>query len=165
MSTFDKEILIYDLNTHKAFNLNETSSIVYQGCGDGLTFEDLKRKHHFTDDLIYLALDELKEKNLLEKNEVYKSSLFGLSRREAIRKVGLATMVALPVITGLVAPLAAHAVSTTCASQGCVNGNAACNPGAGCGALGAGIVCCFALNTCACASSSVCASNNGQVCS
>ena len=38
------EILVYDLITHKAYNLNKTSSIVYQACGDGLTFEKLKEK-------------------------------------------------------------------------------------------------------------------------
>jgi hypothetical protein len=164
VTKLDNEVLIYDLTTHKAFNLNETSSIVYQSCGDGLTFEELKRKHRFTDDLIYLTLDELKEKNLLEKDAGYKSSLLGLSRREAIRKVGLATMVVLPVITGLVAPLAVHAVSNSCAATNCKNGNTACNPGGGCSALRADFVCCSALGSCSCASANVCASNGGVTC-
>lgn len=105
------ELLVYDLTIHKAYNLNRTSSIVYQACGDGLTFDELKKKHKFTDDLIYLALDELKENNLLENTD-YTSSLTNLSRREAIRKVGLASMIALPLISSLVAPKAVDAQSS-----------------------------------------------------
>ncbi len=49
------ETLIYDLLIDKAFNLNETLSIVYKACGQSETFDELKRKHKFTDDFIYLA--------------------------------------------------------------------------------------------------------------
>ena len=54
------ETLIYDLRIDKAFNLNETSTIVYLACGQKLTFDELKRKHKFSDEFIYLALDELR---------------------------------------------------------------------------------------------------------
>src|SRR5687768_4876472 len=97
-----KEILVYDLLTHKAYNLNETSAIVYQACGDGTTFSELKRKHKFTDELIFFALDELKREGLIEDKP---TNHFGsLTRREVIRRVGLASMVALPVIIALSAP-------------------------------------------------------------
>lgn len=33
---FEKEVLIYDLNNHKAYTLNETSSLVWRMC-DGKT--------------------------------------------------------------------------------------------------------------------------------
>ena len=102
------ELLIYDLRFNKAYNLNETSKIVYKACGEQ-TFEDLSRKHKFTNDLIYLTLDELAASNLIED---YQSDHFaGLSRREVIKKVGLATMAALPVIAGLTAPKAVQAAS------------------------------------------------------
>jgi hypothetical protein len=109
------ELLIYDLRTHKAFNLNETSAIVYKACNGRTSFDELKRKYQFTDDLIFLALDELNKENLLEEGEAYYSPFTGMSRREVIRKVGLATMIALPLISSLVAPTAAMAQST------CVN--------------------------------------------
>ena len=51
------ELLIYDLTTHQAYQLNETLMIVYRDCdGGGTSFADLKRRHQFTDDLIHLAL-------------------------------------------------------------------------------------------------------------
>jgi hypothetical protein len=112
----DRELLIYDLQTNKAYTLNETSKIVYKACGKR-TFEELKRKHNFTDDLIHFTLAELSANNLIED---YNTNYFaGLSRREVIKKVGLATMVALPVIAGLTAPKATQAAS------GCVAANAA----------------------------------------
>ena len=111
------ETLIYDLTIDKAFNLNETSTIVYKACGQNQTFAELKRKYNFTDDFIYLALDELKRENLL--NDVsYQSPFAGVSRREIIKKVGLATMFVLPLISGLVAPKASEAASVASGSSG-----------------------------------------------
>ena len=64
-----KEVLIYDLTTYKAFNLNETSADVYRACDGNTTFEELNRKHKLTDDLILLDHDELMMENLLEENQ------------------------------------------------------------------------------------------------
>ena len=65
------ETLIYDLVSNKAFNLNETSTIVYKACNRVTTFEELKQKHRFSNDFIYLALDELKRNNLLAETLIY----------------------------------------------------------------------------------------------
>jgi hypothetical protein len=105
------ETLIYDLTTHKAFNLNETLSVVYKSCDGKMTIDELKRRSKFTEDFIYLALDELKQNDLLAKDGDYLSPFADTSRREVIKKVGLATMLALPLIAGLVAPTAVHASS------------------------------------------------------
>ena len=106
----ENETLIYNLTTHQAFMLNETSSIIFNACGSEQTFADLKTKYKYTDELIYLALDELERENLIVD---YKGGYFGdVSRREAIKRVGLGTMIALPVIAGLVAPRAVNAVSS-----------------------------------------------------
>lgn len=111
------EILIYDLSASKAFNLNETLSVVYQACGRDMTFGELKRESKFTDDFIYLALDELKRNDLLAED--YRSPFESLNRRDVIRKVGLASVFALPIVTGLIAPKAVSASSTcpTCADN------------------------------------------------
>lgn len=111
VQNLDKEILIYDLLTNKAYCLNETSAIIYQACGSKTSFDALKRKYKFTDEIIFLALDELKENNLIAGNQYLVSPFTGMNRREIIRKVGLASMVALPVISSLIAPVAANAAS------------------------------------------------------
>jgi hypothetical protein len=157
-----KELLIYDLRSDKAYTLNETSAIVYLACGNQ-SFQDLKSKHNFTDDLIYLALDELAANNLIED---YRSDHFaGLSRRDVIRKVGLATMAALPVIAAVAAPAAATAASlTVCQRANCNDGSQFCNNAPGCAALRADFVCCSALGTCSCAPANVCLGNGGTIC-
>lgn len=108
-----KELLIYDLLTNQAFCLNETSALVFNGCNGKTTFEELKRQTKLTDNIIFLALDELKNHNLLIGQ--YHSPFAGMSRREAVKKVGLSTMIALPIVMSIVAPAAANAASGTCA--------------------------------------------------
>lgn len=112
--SLDGEILIYDLEIHKAYNLNKTLAAVYEAC-DGITsYDELKRRHHLTGELIDLALDQLKENNLLEPG--YSATpLKGITRREVIRRAGLASLIALPLITTLAAPGAAAASSLTAA--------------------------------------------------
>lgn len=104
------EVLIYDLITNKAFCLNETSAIIYQACDGKTSSDELKAKYHFSDDLIFFALDELKKEKLIEDN--YVSPFKGIKRREVIKKIGLASMIALPVIVSLMAPTAVMAAAS-----------------------------------------------------
>lgn len=106
------ELLIYNLKTNQAYSLNETSKNIYQFCNGKTSFDELKQKFNYSDDLIFLALDELKRNDLIE--ESYQSKFAGVSRREVIRKVGLSTMIALPFISSIVAPSAANAQSIIC---------------------------------------------------
>jgi hypothetical protein len=125
---FDEEILIYDLGTHKIHSLNQTSSIVYRHCDGKTTFAELKQRYKFTDDLIHLALDQLREANLIEIDSQTVSPFNGMNRRTAIRRVGLASMIALPFITSLVAPRAVDAQTSTCnlADPGGTGGSGRC---------------------------------------
>ena len=139
----DGEVLIYDLREHKAFCLNETSALVWQACDGEKNVAEIGRElgkklnSPANDDLIWLALDQLKKENLIEsKEEDFQIDFNGMSRREVIRKVGLASVVALPIISSLVAPTAASAKSSTCnatnplgtnQANGCpCNGNGNC---------------------------------------
>jgi hypothetical protein len=116
----DGEVLIYDLNTNKAFSLNETSSLVWQLCdGDNSVSEiseSISRKLNSpaNEDLVWLALDQLKKEKLIANGDEVVSNFTGMSRREVIKKVGLGTMIALPIVSSLVAPTAASAQSATC---------------------------------------------------
>lgn len=124
------EILIYDTITDKAYCLNETSAKVFNACDGKQTFDELKSQYQFNDDLVYLALDELKAKDLLDSAANYETPFAGMTRREVIRKVGFATMIALPVVSSLIAPSAAQAASggTTANCQVCTS-NAQCISG------------------------------------
>ena len=61
------------------------------------------------EDLIWLAIDQLNENNLLA--EEIKANFNGQTRREVIKKIGLAAVIALPIVASLVAPTAALAVN------------------------------------------------------
>lgn len=109
IQTAGDDFLIYHLVTEKAFCLNQTSALVFNACDGKTSLDELKEKHQFTEDLILLALDELKRGGLIADD--YVSPLKGMKRREVIKKVGLASMIALPVIVSLIAPTSAMAQS------------------------------------------------------
>lgn len=111
------EVLIYDLTINKAFSLNETSALIWNLCDGNNSVADIsgqlskKLNQPVTDDLVWLALDQFKKDNLLANNEQVEIKFDGLTRREVIRKVGFASMIALPVISSIIAPTAANAAS------------------------------------------------------
>jgi hypothetical protein len=143
------ETLIYNLKTNQAVCLNETAAKVFEACDGGTSFEQVRRKCNFTDDLIHLALDKLNAEGLLEQD--YASPLAGLSRREAIKRVGLTTLTVLPIISAIIAPTAANAASATCVANGTGVGNAV-NPGNSC------------FNTTAPTASALCQAQRGSAC-
>lgn len=129
-----KEILLYDLKKHKAFSLNETSALVWQECDGKQDISQIsqiisrKLKLPANEDLVWLTIDELKKENLLENEAELVSVFSGMSRREVIRKVGLGTMIALPIISTLVAPSAASAQSGVQQEGGPCMSDADCDP-------------------------------------
>ena len=123
---FKDEILVYDLIINKAYCLNGTSARIYHLC-DGRNFvSDIsnqlsqKLKAPFKEDLVWLAIDQLKQGNLLDNGQEIKTNFEGLSRREVIRRVGFSSMIALPVISSIIAPTAAQGASpgTDCVESG-----------------------------------------------
>ncbi len=121
------EVLVYDLDTNKAHCLNKTAAAVWRFC-DGKTsvpeiaqFLSSESGTNVDSDLVWLAIDQLNESALLETQAEPKFA--GQSRREAIRKIGIASMIALPIVASLVAPKSAMA-STSCL---CSNGQIDCD--------------------------------------
>lgn len=112
-----KEVLIYDLSISKAFCLNETSSVIWQLCDGNSSVSEishkLSEKFNITasEDLVWLAIDELKKENLLQNAQELENKFDGISRREVIKKVGLGTLIALPLISAVIAPEAVNAGS------------------------------------------------------
>ncbi len=133
--------MIYDLNINKAFCLNKTSGLIWQFCDGRNSVSDISRlmsrelKMNVPEELIWLALDRLKRDDLLERSPEFEINFGGLSRREVVKKVGLASMIALPLISSIVAPPASMAQSggptnlplnTPCSSDGqCQSGTCA----------------------------------------
>lgn len=116
-----EEVLVYDLSSNKAHCLNQTAAFVWKSCNGNNSISDITKLFETEtgadvhEDLVWLAIDQLNEKNLLEAELA--SNFAGRSRREVIKKIGLAAVVALPIVASLTAPTSALA-STSCA---CVN--------------------------------------------
>ncbi len=113
----DNETLVYDLKTNKAICLNETAAIVWENCcGEKdvsqISIEASKKLDStVSEEVIALALDQLKKEKLLTNVDKLDARFAGLNRREIIKRVGLTSMVALPIVSAIVAPQASHAQS------------------------------------------------------
>ena len=131
------EVLVYDLDSNKAHCLNQTAASVWKACDGKTSVSEIARffGDGHNEDLVWLAIDQLSENNLLQ--EKVGTRFQGQSRRAVIKKIGLASMVAIPVIASLVAPQNARAAqSCNCVNNGqCTSGPNAgmcpavtCNP-------------------------------------
>jgi Coenzyme PQQ synthesis protein D (PqqD) len=146
------ETLVYDLKTNQAFCLNQTSSLVWQFCDGKNSIADISslvsQKLHIlaSEDFVLLALKELQKNNLLESDSQVENLFAGFNRREIIKKVGFASMIALPIISSVIAPTAANAKSGIVCSTPC-GASVPCCPGQTCQVIGVPTCC-----------------NNAQVC-
>ncbi len=120
----DGEVLIYDLKENKAFCLNETSALVWQSCDGKNAISDIskflgdKLNSPASDDLVWFAIDQLKKEKLIENEAELGNHFEGMSRREVIKKIGLGSMIALPIVASMVAPVSVQAAS--CTNLGCI---------------------------------------------
>lgn len=117
------EVLVFDLESNKAHCLNNTAAMVWRSCDGKMSVPEIAKfignqtGKAVDDDMVWLAIDQLNENRLLEISP--ESPLKGQTRREVIKKIGLASMIAIPVVASLVAPQSALAnLSCTCTSSG-----------------------------------------------
>jgi hypothetical protein len=113
------ETLVYELHRQKAYCLNETSAFIWNNLDGKQSVSQIaealakKTKQPVNEEIVWLAINELKKEELMEEFEAPNSPLKNMSRREAIKRVGLATMIALPIVSSLTAPQATHAASNS----------------------------------------------------
>lgn len=144
------EVLVYDLNDNKAFCLNQTSALIWQACSGERTIPDISRfvsqklNTPANEDLIWFALDQLKKEKLISHETEASNHFAGMSRRDVVKKVGLGTMIALPIVASMIAPKAINAQSGNCVtcvkfhsgaicSEFCSNKLGTCYENSGCG--------------------------------
>lgn len=126
------EVLIYDLNTHKAHCLNATATHVWKRCDGKTSIPQIAKilehelKASINDDVVWLALDQLEKLHLLDRSNTSRLQP-GMSRRTMMRNMGLATAVALPLVTSLIAPTPAQAATCLPGGQACSTGVQCCS--------------------------------------
>lgn len=142
----DGELLVYDMTTGKGHSLNPTSASVWKACDGSRTVGGLSAlfdTHAGADHgepVVLLALEQLQENRLLQ-DAVPLGPV--LSRRDVVRKIGLTSLIALPMVATLAMPNSAMAqasavcgcntpgdclVQTSCPSTSNCNGAKRCAP-------------------------------------
>lgn len=128
------EVLVYDLDRDKAHCLNETAALVWKLCdgkNDPATIAKLMEKElqaPIDEKIVWYALSELGKDHLLDQQPEAPPQVSGMNRREMIRTLGVAAVVAVPVVTSIVAPTPAQA-ATCVPSGGSCTGPAQCCSG------------------------------------
>jgi sensor domain CHASE-containing protein len=118
----EDEALIYDLRCDKAYCLNPTTAAVWEQCNGHHTIEDITQSLSASfqtpvdADIVRLALQQLRKSGLLQSDATPRASI-SISRRTLLRRLGSASVIALPLITYIVAPTAANAASCIADSQ------------------------------------------------
>lgn len=140
----DDEVLVYDLERHKAHCLNQSAAFIWKHC-DGQTSVAKMTKllgNEFvtpvSEAFVWLALDRLGRANLLRKRVATPVVDPGLSRREAVARMGLGAALAVPMIVSIIAPTAVQGATAlppgACEAK---TNTGDCQPGTGdkCGAV------------------------------
>jgi hypothetical protein len=139
----EDEVLVYDLVRHKAHCLNQASATVWKHCDGKHGAGDLARiagrelDIPFDEQMVWLALGQLDKARLLEQRITPGSGPAKITRREVIKRVGLAAAVSAPLISSIVSPTPAQAAtcvpkggtctsSLQCCSKVCNNGTHKC---------------------------------------
>ena len=132
----DNDLLIYDFHIDKAFCLNQTAAVVWRSCNGTKSVKEIASivsktfKSPVNEDLIWVTLDQLKTQKLLKNTQEFQIDFNGLSRREIIKKVGITSLIALPLVTSFIVPASVNAQSANiCRSN---PGDEQFNNGAGC---------------------------------
>jgi hypothetical protein len=111
------EVLVYDLDRHQAHCLNRTAAVVFRNADGRRTVSELaallgaEGPEGAREALVGMALERLAEGHLLEGEPVAVLAP-RLTRRDAMRRVGLGAAVLLPVVASVVAPTPAEAAAT-----------------------------------------------------
>jgi hypothetical protein len=119
---FGDEVLVYDLQRDVGHCLNLTAAATWKLCDGNNSPSQIARtlSRRFSapvdEAVVLLALDQLAGAHLLVEPAVPPKRL---SRRVALRRIGIAAAIALPLVTSIVAPTPAQAAS-------CLHGGAPC---------------------------------------
>jgi len=117
VSELADEVLVYDTEAHRAHCLNRTAALVWKSCdGETPVSRIVERvggqlSAPVAEDVVWLALDQLAEFDLLLPTAPRPAASSQISRRKMLRRLGITAAVSLPLITSIVSPTAAQAQS------------------------------------------------------
>jgi hypothetical protein len=113
----DSELIVYDSAGEKAHCLNETAARVWDACDGRTSVSDIaaglsrELKTDVREQTVWQALAQLEKADLLQEAIVPAELAHQLARREAVRTLAYASVVAVPLVASIVAPTPAQAQS------------------------------------------------------
>ena len=127
---FGDELLVYDQQRNVGHCLNPTAAAAWKLCDGKKNTSEVAEiltqqlSTPVSESVVHLALDELSKAGLLVDagHPVRRTS-----RRDAIRALGIAGAIALPLVTSLVAPTPARAASCLANGKACVSAAQCCS--------------------------------------
>lgn len=131
----DNEILIYDTENDKAHCLNDTAALVWKECDGKKSVTEISRtlsrqlNAKVDERVVWFALKQFSRDHLLEEQMQLPAAFMngGLNRREMVRALGLAAVVAVPLVTSIVAPTAVQAATCLPSGQPCTSSAQCCS--------------------------------------
>lgn len=146
---FQGEVLVYDLERDEAHCLNSLAGSIWRHCDGRTTVSEIAASlsHQggaaLDDSVVQLGLEELRRSHLLVEPKAPAQWLpvAGMSRREAVRRIGLGAAIALPLVASMTVPTAVEAAvscgarckpcntATECCSSVCTSGVSGCPAG------------------------------------
>ncbi len=139
ISTLDDEVLVYDPAARRASCLNSFAAEVLERCDGRRSASDITRELPFKDvdeRMVWLALADLQKAQLLQDRISIPFDADGrTNRRDLLKRIGLGTAVAVPIVAGLALPAAAQAATCVGEGQSCSTGSqgkSVCCPGLNC---------------------------------
>lgn len=117
----DGELLVYDLERDKAHCLNDSAARIWEYCDGGRSVPQITKllesdlRVSMDESIVWHTLARLEKSHLLEDAVIPAHIIAEAGRREAIRKLGVVSLIAVPAITSMLIPASdAHASHTGC---------------------------------------------------
>ncbi len=131
------ELLVYDLERHKAYCLNQVAMQVFRHCDGETTIPDMARRIGnalglpVDEQAVRLGLVRLEKAHLLDGPV---TQILHTSRREMLRTLGRAAVVIVPLVTAITVPTSAQAASGCLPAGSPCTGPGQCCPPSSCNA-------------------------------
>jgi hypothetical protein len=132
------EVLVYDTERHTAHCLNHNAALIWEHCDGKRTASQLsellqsangnpKTTSKEKEELVWVALDQLDKSHLLDGPVIRPEITNGMTRRQLMKAAGIAALIAVPVVSTIVAPKAAEAATCLASGQGCTISSQCCS--------------------------------------
>lgn len=128
------EILIYDQVRDKAHCLNRSAALIWLHCDGEKSIDDIGKcvgkqlESKLDDRAVWFALSQFGKDHLLEESlPIPPEMMQGMNRRQMVRALGLAAVVAIPLVTSIVAPTPAQAATCLASGASCTTSAQCCS--------------------------------------